>query len=277
MFGYSVLGFGAGGKAYDPDAVLHFQRMQSKDPALLDAINTLIITLKFYGIWALLDAICVVCDNEADSLLNLKGATYDATNINGATFTVDRGFTIVATGTDGVNPGYINANIVVGGSTLASDHDNSIFIYQRTTQTTSNVYLIGVAETNPLALFYSGSSSPDTQMFISNVFTGPNPANDAAVGFIGGTRRPTADYTVDGDAEIRVNGVVTNYTQRNINQPIDQIDVFVGAANSSGAPNSAAIGHQFAAWGIGAGLSPSQHANLELAIQTYMTARGAAV
>ncbi len=278
MFGYSVLGFGSGGRAYDPDARLHFDRMTSTDINLRNAINTLIVTLKLYGIWALLDCIIVVCDNEGDSLLSLKGATYDSTNVNGAVFTIDRGFNPLALGTDGSNPGYINTNLTVNGTTLASDHDNSLFVYQRTTQSSTNVYLIGVGSINPLTLAYSGNVSPDQQGFYSNVWGTPNVANNAAIGFIGGTRRPTADYTIDGDADLRANGVVTNSVQLNINVPIDADPLFVGCRNIAGSPSTpVAVGHQIAAWGIGAGLSTTQHAAFDAAIQTYMTARGAAV
>ena len=277
MFGYSVLGFGAGGKAYDPDAVLHFARMSSNNAALLDAINTLIITLKFYGIWYLLDCIAIVCDNENDSLLNLKGATYDATNVNGAVFTIDQGFNPVLVGTDGSNPGYINTNLIVNGTTLASDHDNSQFIYQRTTNSTNNSYLMGVVNSNPFALIYNGGNTPDNIGFFSNLWGAPNMNYDAAVGFIGGTRRPTADYTLAGDADIRVKGSVANSNNPDVNVPIDAYPIFVGAGNNLGSPISVAVGHQLAAWGIGAGLSAVQHAALDAAIQTYMTARGAAV
>ena len=277
IFGYSTLGFGSGGRAYDQDAILHFKRMQSSNLSLLDAINTLIVTLKFYGIWTLLDCIAVVCDNENDSLLNLKGATYDATNVNGAVFTVDRGFDPILVGTDGSNPGYINTNLIVNGTTLASDHDNSQFIYQRTTNSTNNSYLMGVVNSNPFALIYNGGNTPDNIGFFSNLWGTPNIDYDAAVGFIGGSRRPTADYTTAGDADIRVNGSVVNSSNSYTNVPIDAYPIFVGAGNNLGSPNSVAVGHQLAAWGIGAGLSTIQHANLEAAIQTYMAARGAAV
>ncbi len=271
MFGYSVLGFGSGGQAYDPDAALHFARMTSNDNALLDAINTLIITLKFYGIWTLLDTIQVVCDNEPDSLLSLKGATYDATNVNGAVFTIDRGFNPLALGTDSVNPGYINTNLTVNGSTLVSDNDNSMFVYQRTTQSTTGVYLMGTLGTNPFVLFYDGNASPDTQMFMSNLWFVPAVANDAAIGFIGGTRRTNID------ADIRVNGVNTNSNSLTTNTPINANPLFVGCQNNAGTPTNIAVGHQIAAWGVGAGLSVTQHVALDAAIQTYMTARGAAV
>lgn len=271
IFGYSTLGFGSGGKAYDPDAILHFKRMQSSNPNLLDAINTLIVTLKFYGIWSLLDCIIVVCDNENDSLLNLKGATYDATNVNGAVFTIDRGFDPVAVGADAANPGYINTNLIVNSSTLASDYNNSQFVYQRTSQSSNAVYLMGVSASNPFAMYYDGSVSPDVQVFNSNNFFSVTSTNDAAVGFIGGTRR------ANNDVDIRVNGVNTNDTNIASNAPIDAYPIFVGANNNAGTPELIAVGHQMAAWGIGGGLTPTQHAVLETAIQTYMTARGSAV
>ncbi len=256
---------------YDADVIAHLNRITTSDLTLLDDLNMLIVTLKNIGVWDLLDVICVVHDNAADSLLSLKGATYDATNINAAAFVANRGFT-----PDSATNAYIDTNFIPSAAGVLADQSDSFFIYKNTAiegdipihgayQSSAgeiiNLKMIGVIT----AISQDAAVSYYSQQLNSATVS---PAGLVPIGFAGGTRR------TNGDVEVRADGLNSINTPITSNGLLNSISLFVGAQNYGGTPSDFGV-DQISCWGAGGALTTQQLSDLRDAIQTYMVARGA--
>ena len=80
--------------SHSPQALAYLARTVGGDEGGNGAnIATLIDGLVSDGVWAKLDALYVLAQqNATDALLNLVGTSYTATNVNGSTFTVYKGY-----------------------------------------------------------------------------------------------------------------------------------------------------------------------------------------
>lgn len=105
---------------YDPAAVALFARMTATgtapDAVHKAALNKLIVTLKSSTAWNNLDVLCVAGATQAHSLLNLKGATYNASASGSLTFASNQ--SLAGNGTNS----YVNTNWYPGLSGRATQN-----------------------------------------------------------------------------------------------------------------------------------------------------------
>jgi hypothetical protein len=89
-----IIGASAGGGAYDPDAQAYIDRLTGTySGEELDAINQFFVTLKADSLYSGIVACHLYAlDNASDAVLNIKGATFTASN-NSLAFTARQGFT----------------------------------------------------------------------------------------------------------------------------------------------------------------------------------------
>jgi len=247
---------------YDADAVAHFARMTSTDSALRNVINDIIVGLKEDGIWNKLDAICCVHDgaNELDSLLNLKGAFFDATNV-GCTFTANRGFTTAAATLD-----YLRSGFTEDATTKLSESDATIFTYNRNTPAKGGAQMGAYNSNGYPEWIYDSSSSVSAYM---QTFSGAQ--TPLVAGFQAASR-------IAGDTHICVKRTTVTFASSAAAKTLPYYEYYIGTYNQSGSlPGGDWSDGQYAAWGCGSGMTPAEFLLLEARLQTYMTARGAAV
>jgi len=257
-------------RLYDVDAKAHFDRLSVLDNQLMNDLDVLIRMLKTIGVWVLKDVISVVHIGEADSLLNLKGALFDATNVNGCAFDEGLGFT-----PNGGTSSYINTNFIPAAAGILADKSDSFFIYRNAFtegefarngayQSVDNRHM--ALETSELTLI---TSSPESHSYYSQQLSGVVTNNGlVASGFIGGTHR------VNNELEARSDSANNIRTGVGSNGLLNTIPLFVGARNVNGIPDSYSSS-RFSCWGAGGGLTSQQLSGLRDAIQVYMVARGA--
>ena len=271
LFGYRMLS--SVGRVSDPDAATHIARLTSTDPNLERDINNLVLNLKAYGVWDILDDLCVIHKNVADSLLGIKGFA-DSTKVESGTATITYSSTLgLNCSQDGAgNYAYINTNLdsLVGSSNMATD-DMSIFAF-RTAESNGVVGANGFMgswnsanddgtvlkgnTSSPIVSFFGGS---DASAIVSLV--------ESADSFIGGTR------TGASAIEIRHDGSTATDTDASTGGAATY-DMLVGCYNLNGTAFFPPGDHDFAAWGAGGGLTSQQLSDLRTSIQTYMNSRG---
>lgn len=271
--------FVAGDPAYDPDARAHFARMQSNDQTLKGDIDWLIRGLKTDGLWAKLDVLCVIHDNEADSLLNLKGPVFDATNVS-RVWSASRGFD-----RDSSTADYVNSNFNYASSGVASSSSRSMFAYFSPMLSIQSEgafsAFMGIKQIGTGSEFYI-----DHSQFNGNgsVYLRVDNENDVSP-----YSMPSIDYSsyeimgvgfvmgnvLSGTETIRLD---SNESSDAINQPLASLtttDLHIGSVNIAGqgtggsGPNAGAM-----AWGFGAGMNATQRSNLRSWIAGYMDRRG---
>lgn len=271
--------FVAGDPAYDLDARAHFARMSSNDQTLKRDLDWLIRGLKGAGLWAKLDVVCVIHDNEADSLLNLKGPTYDATNVS-RVWSASRGFDINSATSD-----YVNSNFNYASSGVASNASRSMFAYfspmlsiQSDGQFSA---FMGIAQIGTGSEFYIDHSqfngNGSVYLRVDNEGdVSPNSIPSIAyssyeimgVGFVMGN-------VLSGAETIRLDSKESSDAIDQILASLTTTDHHIGSVNIAGqgtggsGPSAGAM-----AWGFGAGMNATQRANLRSWIAGYMDRRG---
>jgi len=195
----------------------------------------------------LLDVICVVHMNEADSLLNLN------TNANPAVIAANGGNIQSAYNTFWMYLSEAVSNTSIDGTnnSLSGAYDNvttDIFGLDLDT------YIPGVRD--GAVSFYSE--------YLSSVAVY---AASPTQGFVAGTKRTVTE------AEARFGTLATIRTDYSTQTGLPNFDLYIAALNN-GSTTEPTITATFSGWGIGAGLTSQQLTDLHTYLQAFMAARG---
>ncbi len=249
------------GKEPGGGAQQYLNRMSSTNATLRTHITTLINGLISDGLWAKLDSIQVAQLLENDSLRNLISVSYPSTKQGSPVFAADQGFTTVST-TDFIKSGFIPNSV-----SNFDNNDMTQFNYRRT----SPALVAGREEmggydaaASPYHMGIEGSFSVVAKMqaFTSALVPYVN-------GFHGASRTDASTHHVCAKRTTASRTVASG------GWTLPAYEAFVGCGNS-GVAFGASPG-QYAAWGFGSGMTPSQLLLLEARLQTYFTSRGTAV
>ncbi len=256
--------------AGDVDIANHLARLDAAETVTVkSAVSSLILGLKMDGIWNDIAILCVAHNVEADSLLNIKGNTTgapDSSAINSPVFVASKGFTI-----DSANVRYITMGVNEGNCSLYALGDSHFVEYMRTFVEATNSYIAGIGNTSSyqtaIQIF---NGSPDTVIFSvqgNNAGAGRvNISQNVPIGFIGmtvqsnGTRYARLNDTIGSSAPTTHILDVTD-------------DMLIGSQTGV----AQLCDEQIAAWGTGAGMTPTKLGLYENRIRTYMQAIGADV
>ena len=257
------------GAALESETVLHLADMSdTTNPVLNVALNNLIRGLKEDAIWNKLEAICVIHDNAADSLLDLKRLTNSINN--GAPFTAGAGFA-----KNGI-AGYVSLNnVAVFGSTTHANGDFHWMSY-RSDVVDAALFDMGVGNTlaspNQSCIIQGAKTTGclmDSQ-YVEAVTTPNGLATDRF--FIGSNTSNTTCFTQLGNTVLPYTGLTTS---RDV--PLGDVnsDIFITNYSSAGSPlNPNDQGERFAGWSFGVALSVPEAANLKTRLDTFMAAIG---
>jgi hypothetical protein len=222
-------------------------------------VNNLISSLKTAGIWTKLDRLWLYAsENSASALTDLK-ATSLATAISSPTFTTDRGYTFNGTSS------YINTEFnpaTAGGSyTLNSA---SLGVYARQFGTGAFVYYVGIYSGAAFTGIY-GDSVPQLGMLMNDAASSGNVNSVPSL--------LVATRTASNARALYVNGVL-GVSETQVSTSIPSFNVFVGARNNQGSPDTMSTAQISAAF-IGGGLTATEVASFSASINTYMSEVGA--
>lgn len=253
------------GVAYDPDAQAFFTASGLTGATNLTAINTLVVSLKGFGIWTKMKAIYpIIGGTAALHKWNLK----DPQDTNAAfRLTFIGGWTHSSTGAfpNGVNAyADTNCNMSTNYSVNTSVH---ISYYSRTDGSFTSQDMAVYNGTTFTALTIRRSAFSNNTLFAANEtvnysFSGIDP-NGAA-------------FYISNRTALNVNNGWRNgikvATGTNTAGTRPSLNMFLANININGAPDAGLYGKRETAFSsIGDGLTDTEAANLYLAVQNYNT------
>ncbi|MBN9018713.1 MAG: hypothetical protein J0H11_14970 [Rhizobiales bacterium] len=258
------LGIGIGkrrGGSSLPETRALVARMTTKPVAArAGLIDNLIKALKAAGVWSQLDALYVMAAADAQAAkLNWITGTYDLTAVSAPTFTVDRGYA-----GDGA-ASYLDTgfNPITAPSPKFTQNSGSLILWSRTNlpNGADNSGDFG-RENSRIGRFLSTSGMAMGRINMASTLN--SMAAGAYPGMISWSRTGSAAWTsyaagVAVNSGTEASAALTNGTLR----------ICSWTAGSFGV-------NQLAAAAIGASLNGTQHAAVKAALQTYLTAIGAA-
>jgi len=261
-------GMAARGSSLDHDTAQHVLEMtDTTNPILIRELDLLIRGLKFDGVWNKLEAICVIHDNAADSLLDLKRLTNSINN--GAPFTAGVGFAKNGSTYISLN------NVAVFGSTTHATSDFHWMSY-RSDVVDAALFDMGVGNTlvspNQNCLIQGAKSTGclmDSQ-YTASVLAPVGVAADRF--FIGSNTSSTTCFTQLGNTVLPYTGLTTT---RDVPFGAVHSDIYIANYSSAGSPlNPNDQGERFAGWSFGVALSVPEAANLKTRLDNYMAGIG---
>lgn len=259
--------YGAGvGALTDPDAEAHIARCSSLTADEETALTSLVAGLKSDGLWSKLDQLIVPKGTQADSLLNIRSASYDATNVNACTFTASQGWTVEAAGSK-----YLNSNYTPGAG-LSSENSTAAFMYRRTAAEVLGSYDLGASDGSNLGL-YIKKQEAGFMRFAANYDAEAAKSDAISAGFYLVSRYNASQaYLINNAGSYALLSGMLAGSSHLVARPL-----FVGARNNGGTVDGISDANQYACFGAGAGLNLSEAGKLQNRIQAYMVAIGAAV
>lgn len=249
-----------------PEELQYFSRMTDTDPLLRLHLSALIRGLVADGLWHKLDKLTIAQTLESDSLLNIISASYPSVNM-GCAFVADQGFTTAFATTHYLRSGFAEP----GSGTKMLNNSASVFVYNRAAR--NNGVMMGTYD----AAYYpqhvwspAGSSTVRAAMQSFLVAE----STTYAAGFQASSR-------VDASAvHVCTKRSAASASVAATSKTFPGFEFYVGTFNTGAAlPTNTddwADG-QYAAHGVGAGLSVIELLALEARLQTYFTSRGSAV
>jgi hypothetical protein len=231
-------------------------------------INNLIRSLKQAGIWSKLDAFYVMAAADAQAAQrNWIADAYNLTPTNSPTFTADQGYQGNGTSSylaTGFTPSSAPSPKLVQNSA-------SLGVWSRT-NIAENAVDIGAKGSNPGTQDSTIMIRNSSNQFLNrlNIIAGGgySPANASSVGLFVAVR-PDASNLID-----YVNGAVIG-TGAVASAVVATIEFNIGVRNDNGTFNAYST-KQYAAALIGSSLSAAENSALYAALNTYLTAVGAA-
>lgn len=248
----------AGLKAILLQALPLFARMTVQPSAERKRIiSNAVRDLKAAGIWTKLDVLYVLAAHDAQAArLNWKADAYSLTAVNSPTFTTDRGYA-----GDGATSYLDTGWDAATNSINYKQNDATIFAWSRTAGQ-RNSYWVGTGASGEIRI--RPRTSGDMLSYSVNSSGVVSLANTDGSGLLAVSRSSsTAMQSYRNGAALGSAGAGTSVT-------LSSVDINIGRCN--GGFNSA----ECAAFGLGAQLNATEHAALYAALNTYLTAVGAA-
>jgi hypothetical protein len=250
------------GGAFDADAQAFFNRVTAAGGTLSateqTAVNTLVVSLKSFGIWTLMKAIYpMVGATNASCRQNLKSSSFTGSFSGGWTFT-----------SNGATPngttGFMNTQLVplTEGLTTANAH---LSYYPRTAATTADPAEIGAfLSTTRAIILQSKSSGLLNRYFYTLSLSASRAVVTAPTGFMMGSS------IANTRRDLYFNGLsVANNTSTD-NGDLSNLQIYIGAANTNVGAQSP-TNSQCAFASIGNGLTSTQALNLYTSVQAFQT------
>jgi hypothetical protein len=247
------------GITYDPDAQAFITAAGITDNTQKTAINTLVVSMKGFGIWTKMKAIYPFVGGTATThKWNLKdpqdtNAAFRLVFFGGWTHSSNG---VQANGTNGYADTFL-----VPSAQYAVDNNHHISIYSRLNQTQNDVELGIYDGTRALQLRVFFSSGTE---FYSNNLAPVNPADANSVGNYIANRIGTAVKI------FKNNTTLGSFTNAANGRPT--FSLFLANSNNSGSPNLGLYSNkQYAFASIGDGLTDTEAANFYTAVQNFNT------
>jgi hypothetical protein len=225
-------------------------------------VDSAIKQLRANGLFTKLDHLWFFAgENSPQALTDVINSSL-ATNVGGATFAINLGFTGNGS-TSYVNTG-VNPHTAGGNYALNSAHYSC---YVRTTWSQELMGIEDSGDVNEAQFLYSGG-----QFFASVNNSSGNPGVTTAnpVGML------VASRTSASARAIYVNGPRI-YNDSQVSTSIPSFQIYVGVANFAGSPVGGGSSVQFSAASLGSGLTDSDAGNLAAIVNSYMVSVGANV
>ena len=244
----------------DASAAALIARMTSTPSAARQTLITaLVAALKTAGVWTKLDVLYVLAAHDAQAArLNWKADAYNLTAVNSPIFTTDRGYA-----GDGVSM-HLTAGVNWNALTNYTQNDNCIFSWETGNLALSRYSIgsVGILARNRLCARTGAGTIAEIRTSSPSAF-GPTLPAATSVGLTAGQR-------TGATAEEAFKNGVSMGTATGASGTPDAAGVALLRDNTTYAARSIAVA------GIGGSLSSVQHAALYTALNTYLTAVGAA-
>ena len=251
---HGILARAASGGGVDPDAQAFITAAGITNPTQQGAINTLVVSLKGYGIWTKFKAIYPIVGGSSSShAVNLK--TPGTYNLTFAT-----GWTHSSTGMTPNGATYANTGINV--NSVMTLNSSSFGIYNRT-DTAAGFKAHGVSVGSYFVLFDKWIGNMTYGYINDNGSTGVTASNTDAKGF----------YQVSRTASnaLRLVKNTTHYTSSAASSSKPNDNFYLGANHVGGGNFNYANDRQLAFGYLADGLSQTECDNLYTAVQAYQT------
>tara|TARA_R110000868_G_scaffold112153_1_gene302239 strand:+ start:481 stop:1284 length:804 start_codon:yes stop_codon:yes gene_type:complete len=256
--------------AFDPDAQAFITAAAITDNTQQNAINTLVLALKGYGIWTKFKAIYPIVGGTASQhKYNLK----DPRDLNAAfRLTFATGFTHSATG---MLPNGTSAfgNTFLAGNLLTVSNQ-AMSYYSRTNTTAAvNMYEVGYI---PGTIYRNGLGVRSTFRGVANrAVSDIALATGTGAAFLSNNLDSTGFYIANRnsniDNKIHKNGVIVQSGTASIGTPTtSSLNYYISASNSNGTANNFS-NRECAFASIGDGLTDTDAANFYTAVQAFNT------
>lgn len=253
--------------AYDPAALQLFSRMTTAPSAgRRTLINNLISVLKADGVWFKLDALWVpAAETSQAASLNWISTSYTLTPINSPAFTADRGY-LPDGATSYLDTGFISS--AASDMTLNNAH---VGIYLNTSGGASAARVdIGAQDATALTVLKAFDSANTISFRLNSSLGGSS--NSAA--FVDARGHTVLSRTASNLTSPYRNATATP-TSSVVSVALPTTAMFLGANNGSGTPNQFS-NRRIAAAHVGASLTAADVADVYNALNSYLSAIGAA-
>ncbi len=255
----------------------HWARVTDKsDPTLETDLRQLFDALINNGLYTVLDDLCVLHTNAADSLLGLKGFQDSITAGPVPDWGAGKGYSVGdAANPPGSDPNllnYVDTQIFDSGITQLSTDSESIFFSQVARSqadagvlgTMGAVNEVGSGGDNDLSLAILDDNNSEFVGATAGLTVGIARGN---TGFFLGTRDSANSSAIVTDSLTNTSAVASS------GNPPTANTVFVGGVNNVGVFRSGIGTKDMVAWGVGGGLTAIQGGALRDILNTYTVAR----
>lgn len=253
--------------AYEAETIALLSRFttQPTPSTRADRINDLIVALKTAGVWSKLDALYVMAAHDAQAAQrNWIADQYNLTAVSSPTFTADRGYT--GNGTSSyLGTGFVPTT--AGG--LYALNDAHVSVWSRTS-TQTNTVEIGARDAsgnNQVFLQVRAATNRTVSRINQDVAFGDAAATDGSGHFLLTRRGAT-------ESELYRNGV-SSLDSASASDAMPGREILLGALNTAGVAGLFSP-KQLAGASIGGGISDAEALAFHAALNTYLTAVGAA-
>lgn len=259
MFGVAI-GPAMNGKVIKGETQALIARMTTKpSQARIVLIDALITSLMDGGVWTKLDALYLTAAHTAQAAqLNWKSSNFTLTPVNDPTFTTDRGYAGNATSS------YLNTNytITTDGSFAQNNGSLGVWVNQNVTDVTTYIEIgtsrnLISARTAGLNLSLRSASTSSDSVSVASAIGHSMFSRDNSANFVGYKNGASVGTLTRASASLTAQ------------------DVYIGARNNAGVADSFS-NRRIGAAHIGVALSGSEVTTLYNALNTYLTALGAA-
>ena len=250
---------------FDVASEAFFARMSTAPTETRRAqIDTLVKSLKTAGLWDTFDVFGIAsAETSQAATLNLISTSYTATPVNSPTFTADRGYT--GNGTTS----YLNTGYVPSAATKATLNSMCFGVYINATGGVSSSKVdFGSNNATGFSILRTYDSA-NTMAYRVNQGTA-----STATGITNELGHTVVSRTASNLTTPYKNGTALT-TSTAVSNALPTVAMFVGANNNNGTAANFA-NRRTAIYHAGSGLTSSQVSALYSAINTYLTAIGAA-